>query len=127
MRSWYSPDLAFDKFCIWCDEPVKFNLFKVKYGEMFDVIDRGDCMYEVIPKGHSKASGIEFLMSHLHIPHENTYAFGDGANDLPMLRYVKHSIGMGNADGGVPEIVSFLTRDVDEDGIEYALKHYKII
>jgi len=127
LLSWDTPNIIFDKFCIWCNDPDKYHLFYSKYKDMFDFMDRDNGMYEIIPSGHSKASGIEFLISYLNIPHDNTYAFGDGVNDLPMLKYVKHSIGMGNSDGGVPEIVSFLTRDVDQDGVDYALKHYKII
>lgn len=125
--SWDVPEISFDKFCMWCNDEDKYHRFFQKYKDFFDFIDRGEDMYEIIPRGYSKASGIEFLISHLNIPHENTFALGDGANDLPMLKYVKHSIGMGNSDGGVPEIVTFLTRDVDQDGVDYALKHYKII
>jgi len=127
LRSCDTPNITFDKFCIWCDNPDNYHHFYQKYKDNFDFIDRETSFYEIIPKGYSKASGIEYLLSHLNISHENTFAFGDGANDLPMLKYVKHSIGMGNSDGGVPEIVSFLTKDVDEDGVDYALRHYKII
>lgn len=124
---WDLPDVSFDKFCIWCDVAETYEKFFNKYKDRFDFIDRGDGMYEIIPQGYSKASGIEYLISHLNIPHENTFAFGDGANDLAMLKYVKHSIGMGNSDGGVPDIVSFLTKDVDQDGVDYALRHYNLI
>lgn len=127
IQGWEVDDISFDKFCIWSDVNEKIGLFQEKYENTFDFIGRGGSFYEIVPKGYSKASGIQFLLSHLDIPHENTYALGDGANDLPMLQYVRHSIGMGNADGGVPEIVSFLTKDVDQDGVEYALKHFKLI
>lgn len=84
-------------------------------------------MYEVVPKNHSKATGIEFLLSHLNIPHENTYSLGDGANDLSMLEYVQHSIGMGNSSDDIKGIVSYQTKDVDQDGVAVALKHFNII
>lgn len=127
IQSWEAPDISFDKFCIWSGDPGKSNNFLEKYRDLFDFINREGSFYEIVPKGYSKASGIKFLLSYLDIPHENTYALGDGPNDLPMLQYVKYSIGMGNSDGGVPEIVSFLTKDVDQDGVEHALKHYQII
>lgn len=127
IQDWNIPGIQFDKFCIWCDDAKLYKDFYDKYKTHFDFIDRGNHFYEIIPQGYSKASGIQFLISHLDIPHENTYAFGDSANDLPMLQYVKHSIGMGNSDGGVPEVVSYLTKDVDQDGIEHALKHFNII
>lgn len=128
VQNWDCPDITFDKFCIWSEDADSIRLFYEKYKELFHFIDREkNQLFEVIPKEYSKATGIQYLLKQLDIPHENTYAFGDGANDLEMLTYVKHSIGMGNSDGGVPEIVSFLTKDVDQDGIEYALKYFSII
>lgn len=125
--NWEAENISFDKFCIWYDKPEKGATFYKEYSDLFDFIDREKRFYEVVPKGYSKATGIDFLLSHLDIPHENSYALGDGSNDLPMLKFVKHSIGMGNSDGGVPETVSFLTKDVDEDGVAHALRHFKII
>jgi Cof subfamily protein (haloacid dehalogenase superfamily) len=127
IRSWEVEDISFDKFCIWCDDPDKSRRFLDNYKDIFDFIDREGRFYEIVPKGYSKASGVEFLLSYLNIAHEDSYALGDGANDLTMLRYVKYSIGMGNSDDGVPEIVTFLTKDVDQDGVEYALRHYRLI
>jgi Cof subfamily protein (haloacid dehalogenase superfamily) len=127
VKCWEDKDLSFDKFCIWYNNPDKAELFVNEYQDTFDFIKREGSFNEVVPMGYSKATGIEFLLSYLSIPHENTFALGDGANDLPMLKYVKHSIGMGNSDGGVPEIVSFLTKDVDQDGVAHALQHYQII
>jgi Cof subfamily protein (haloacid dehalogenase superfamily) len=127
VKDWDADDIAFDKFCIWYDDPDQVKSFIADYSDIFDFIDREGSFVEIVPKGYSKATGIEYLLSYLNIPHENTYALGDGANDLSMLTYVKHSIGMGNADSGVTEIVAFLTKDVDDDGVDYALRHYNII
>jgi Cof subfamily protein (haloacid dehalogenase superfamily) len=127
VKSWEAADLSFDKFCVWHNNSEKAEHFTELYQNTFDFIGREGSFFETVPKGYSKATGIEFLLSYLNIPHENTFALGDGANDLPMLKYVKHSIGMGNSDGGVPEIVSFLTKDVDQDGVAHALQHYRII
>jgi len=52
---------------------------------------------------------------------------GDSSNDLPMLHYVNYSIAMGNSSEEIREMVSFVTKDVDHDGIAYALKHFNII
>lgn len=120
-------ELSADKFCMWSTTEDGFVSFFEKYKDYFEFIDRKKSFYEVIPKDHSKATGIEFLLKYLNIPHENTYALGDGPNDLPMLSYVKHSIAMGNCDPEIRNLVSFITRDVDEDGVSYALKHYNII
>lgn len=127
IQNWDVPEIRMDKFCIWSDNKANFSLFYEKYKDNFDFIDRKGRLYEVVPKGYSKATGIEFVLSHLGIKWEDTYALGDGPNDLLMLNYVKHSIAMGNADPDTQKVVSFITKDVDEDGVAYALKHFHII
>lgn len=126
IQSWSSKQLQFDKFCIWPSSPISEEQFCIKYNAQFDFINRSG-FYEVVPKGCSKASGIAFLLEYLNLPHENTYALGDGANDLAMLEYVKHSIAMGNSKEEIKNIVSFVTSDVDDDGAAHALKHFEII
>lgn len=122
------PNISFDKFCLWVSDSADIQGFINKYENQFDFIIRDQALFlEVIPKGYSKATGIEYLLTHLNLPHDNAYALGDSANDLSMLNYVKHSIGMGNSEKEVMKIVSFVTKDVDEHGIEHALAHFNII
>lgn len=52
----------------------------------------------------------------------DTYAFGDGLNDLQMIEYVGTGVAMGNAVPELKEIADFVTKPVDEDGIAYAVK-----
>lgn len=125
--TWDDPDIIFDKFCIRSESREALNSFCDKYEEIFDIIYRDTNFLEIIPKGHSKATGIKYLLSHLNIPYENAYALGDSANDMEMLRYVKHSIGMGNSDEAIKNVVSYITKDVDEGGVAHALKHFHII
>ena len=127
IKSWEEPELFFDKFCTWEYTRESGILFYEKYKEMFDFIDRNDHFYEIVPKGHSKATGIQYLINHLDIPYENTYCFGDSENDLPMLKYVKNSIAMGNAPQTIKDLVSYVTGDVDEDGIAHGLRHFGLI
>ena len=48
-------------------------------------------------------------------------------NDMEMLQYVPHAVGMGNAVPEVLQIVEYQTTDVLQDGIANALKHYGLI
>ncbi len=127
VRTYDDPDMVFDKFCIWIDLKSDVHAFCDIYKDQLDFISRENLFLEVIPKGYSKATGIKYLLSHLNLPHESTYAFGDSANDLTMLNYVKHSIGMGNSEEEIKKIVTYITKDVDDDGIAHALKHFNII
>ncbi len=126
-RSWEDPDLNFDKFVTWTNEESNFEAFYNYITNSFDYIDRGNNFGEVVPKGFSKASGIKFLQEYFNIPLEDCYAIGDSTNDLPMLEYVPNSIAMGNSSPILFDKVAFVTRDVNDDGIEYALAHFNII
>jgi len=44
-----------------------------------------------------------------------------------MLEYVPNSVAMGNAPDNVKEVSSYVTEDVDHDGIVNALKHFRLI
>lgn len=120
-------DIECDKFCIIPREDGDLRGFYEKYKSDFEFIDRGFHFYEIVPLGFSKATGIRFLEEQLKIPHENTYALGDSSNDLPMLNYVMNSIAMGNSSEEVLKMASYITEDVDRDGVERALRHYHII
>jgi Cof subfamily protein (haloacid dehalogenase superfamily) len=127
VQNWDASDISIDKFCIWTYSEEDYQYFYKKYNDKFDFIKRSRSFYEVIPKGYSKATGIEILLKHLHIPQENTYALGDSTNDLSMLQCVKYSIAMGNSCKEILDLVSYVTSDVDQDGVANALKHYHII
>ena len=101
--------------------------FRAYSDEFLEFIDRGSHMAEIIQKGYSKATGIQFMCDYLNIPLENCYAVGDSTNDLSMLEYVPHSIAMGNSCPEVLKRCSYITADVDKDGIYLALKHFNII
>lgn len=120
-------ELLFDKFVVFLNEDSNFEEFYNKYKDKLDFIKRSETFYEVVPKGYSKATGIEFLINHLNIPHENTFAIGDSTNDLSMLEYAHNSIAMGNSNEALFPLVSYVTTNVNEDGIYNALKHYELI
>lgn len=121
------PEIDFDKLVIWINENSNFKAFHKDFEDVFEFIHRGENFYELVPLEFSKASGIEYLIKHLNIPHENTYAIGDSTNDLSMLEYAKNSIAMGNSNPILFDLVSFVTKDIEKDGIKYALERYNII
>lgn len=76
----------------------------------------------------SKADGVKAVLDHLHIPKENSYAFGDGDNDFTMLSAVGHGIAMGDHAKSLESVCEYVTKTVKQDGIFYALsEHYKLI
>ena len=53
---------------------------------------------------------------------ENTYAIGDGDNDVSMFQQVKHSICMGNGTKLAKEAAEYITDRIEEDGFANELE-----
>lgn len=81
-----------------------------------------DNAFEVYSKHVSKATGVQKALEYLHIPVENSYAFGDGLNDLEMIQYVGHGIAMGNAVEELKAVANEVCGNVDQDGLAKALE-----
>ena len=112
----------FDKFYCYVEDQSRMDAFQAEFNEVLDFIDRDGGFYEVLPKGASKATGIDFIAKHLGLSLEDTVAIGDSSNDFPMLEHAKISIAMGNAIQAVKDMATYVTTDVKEDGIWNALK-----
>ncbi|KKB39191.1 Cof-type HAD-IIB family hydrolase [Bacillus thermotolerans] len=82
---------------------------------------------DILPRGGSKAEGIKKLMDRLDFKMEDVYAFGDGLNDIEMLKVAGTGVAMGNAHPKVKEAADLVTADVAEDGIYHALKKLELI
>ena len=83
--------------------------------------------FDIIPKQGGKVAGIQKMIERLGIRREEIMAFGDGGNDVDMLRYAKIGIAMGNAGEHVKKHADYVTACVDDDGILKALKLYGIL
>lgn len=67
------------------------------------------------------------MLQHYGIKKEETMAFGDGENDIDMLEYCQIGIAMGNAHEGLKKVANYITEDIDNNGVELALKHFGLI
>lgn len=79
---------------------------------------------EFYSKKDTKGSGILKVLEHLNIPIENSYAFGDGKNDIEMLETVGCGIAMGNASEKVKNHAKKITDTVQNDGIAIGIEKY---
>ncbi len=121
------PELVYDKFTTSQMSDSDAERFQKVFSNVCNLIPHGRQVIEAVPLGHSKATGIQQVMDHFGASLSDCYAFGDSINDMEMLQYVSHSVGMGNAVPEVLEVVEYVTTDVTEDGIANALKHYHLI
>ena len=83
--------------------------------------------FDVNIKDIGKHIGIDKVIEYYGIKLEETIAFGDGENDISMIKHVGIGVAMGNANKEVKEIADYITDDVDNDGVYKALKHYELI
>lgn len=77
--------------------------------------------------GSDKGDAVRSVAKYLNVSIENTYAFGDGKNDISMLKAVGHGIAMGNGCDETKEVAEFVTKDINDDGVYHACKHYHLI
>lgn len=119
-------NFIFDKFVVWSNPESDMEMFSREVSRHFSIIDRGNGFYENVPLGFSKATAIEVILEKLNIPPENAYAIGDSMNDLPMLKAVPNSIAMGGAEK-LYSCVSYITSEIEKDGIYNALGHFDLI
>ena len=94
---------------------------------LFTCIHRENTMLELVKLGNSKAAGMERLLNHLGIPREDTLAIGDSTNDLPMFQVAAHTVCMAQGMDQLKEQAEFITDTVLSDGIEKALRHYRLL
>ncbi|WP_033541639.1 Cof-type HAD-IIB family hydrolase [Planococcus sp. CAU13] len=82
---------------------------------------------DILPKGGSKASGIEKLIASTGHTIEDTIAFGDGLNDLQMMQVAGYSVALDNGHPETKKVASHVTAHVDEDGLAKAFAHLGLI
>lgn len=82
---------------------------------------------DITPKGVTKHQGIDAFCAHFGIRLEKTMAFGDGGNDIPMLRHAGIGVAMGNAIDEAKAAADYVTTDIDDEGVANALKHFGVI
>ena len=123
----FREDFAFDKFVCWPGENGDPERFEAMFRDRLTFIHREHSMREVVRRGLSKADGMRVAMERLGIPREDTFAFGDGANDLPMLRMAGTSILMGNAPKELWHEADFVTAPIWEDGLRRGMEHYGLL
>lgn len=89
----------------------------VLVADKMEVFRSAPIFVELVPKGIDKAQSLARLLDVLHLSAVDLTAFGDGYNDLTMIRFAGRGVAMANA---VPELraeADYITLSNDEDGI----------
>ena len=86
-----------------------------------------DDFLDIIPETGGKDTGMQAVMDHLGITREEVMAFGDGENDLSMLRPAGIGVAMGAGTEFLKAEADYVTGTPDEDGVLSALKQFGIL
>ena len=116
----------FDKFLAWKSSATDWDRFFEVIKCYFYVINHYD-LFECIPIGYSKATGVKDLIKYLGIPIIDTFAFGDSQNDLLMLKSVGTSVLMGNAPDTLKSEADYIAPNITDDGLDYALNYLNLL
>ncbi len=92
-------------------------------GDEFFVTCSSPYLVEVMPKGQSKASAVQFLSDYYGVPRERIAAIGDQMNDLPMLENAGGRFAVGNAEEALKKQATVVA-SCEEDGVAEALMKY---
>lgn len=125
----FSPDQKVHKVCLWC-EPGEYHQIRRLLEEPELVQEdcwEGQKFYELLPGGCHKGSGVEILRKAAAVERRDTVGFGDGKNDLDLLKAVGVSVAMENGAGEVKEAADSVCEAPMADGIYKELIRRKII
>ncbi len=78
--------------------------------------------FETVPARASKGAALELLSARLGVARSEVVAFGDGENDIEMLRWAGIGVAMAHAPADVRAAAARVTASNDEDGVAIALE-----
>ncbi|MEG1497521.1 MAG: Cof-type HAD-IIB family hydrolase [Clostridiales bacterium] len=110
------------QFCAYCNENVAEDLDKAMPSAK--VVRWNPDFVDIIPQSGGKTNGIAKILQHFNITWQEVIAFGDGQNDIDMLKAAEISVAMGNADPKLKEHAAYITADANKDGIALGLQHF---
>ena len=82
---------------------------------------------DITAKQADKGQGLLAIAKQAGLDPKFTMAFGDGGNDLSMIRTAGIGVAMGNALDSLKQEADYVTTSVDDNGIRHALQYFNLI
>lgn len=82
---------------------------------------------DIVPAGRDKVAGIEGYLEHFGIPLNDYMVFGDGDNDVGMVKAAPIGVVLGNGRDSAKSVADYVTSDIDDNGVWNALVHYGLV
>ena len=93
------------------------ELFRREFAGKIEPTSSGFGAIDLIVPGNHKAAALKQLVQRWKITPVQCAAFGDGGNDIEMLRYCKHSYAMANAPAEVKQVAQNVCPSNEDDGV----------
>ena len=118
------------KVCFWTPDDDVVSIREMLKGR-YDVIDNTmgiplECSAEIVLPGQSKAVGMRAILDYFGQDISSSIAFGDGANDIEIIRDAGIGVAMGNASDNLKAVADYVTDDILSDGLMKAMKHFEV-
>lgn len=97
---------------------------KTIFGDALSISRSAPFFLEIMAPGVGKDHSLARLLAQLDLSREQLIAFGDGFNDLTMLRFAGMGVAMANAAEEVKAVADFVTLSNDEDGVGHAVEQW---
>lgn len=82
---------------------------------------------DITQENADKGKGLVAMAAYEHFRIDETMAFGDGGNDIPIIRQAGIGVAMGNGGDNVKAAADYVTTAVDDEGVRKALIHFGVI
>lgn len=95
---------------------------KALWSDRMDVCIAGQVYLDFTAKGCNKGKGLSVLQEHYGISPEETVAFGNADNDIPMIQCAKYGYAVANASEGLKKAAYETIGPMKEDAVLKKLK-----
>ncbi|MBD0330990.1 MAG: Cof-type HAD-IIB family hydrolase [Thermoleophilia bacterium] len=103
--------------------PLELEL-KARFGERLYVARSLPQFLELTAQGVTKHAGLEAVARATGLRPDRTVAFGDGENDLELLRWAGYAVAVANAHAAVLAQADLVCPSVEEEGVAQVIEAY---
>jgi Cof subfamily protein (haloacid dehalogenase superfamily) len=97
-------------------------LFRQRLGGVLYITKTTDEYLEFMPPQANKGAALRLVAERLGVPIEETVAFGDGNNDIPLLQTAGLGIAVGNAKQSLKDVAGRVIGHHDDDSVGATLE-----
>lgn len=115
-----------NKFTIFTKTNLELYELEKYFKDDYEVI-KYNTSGEIITKGINKFHGVKMILNHFNADVKDSMALGDSMNDYPMIENCAIGVAMGNGVDQLKAIATYVTFDVEDNGLYHAFKKFNLI